>query len=389
MGSSFKFGLNEFWCHVHVHAMAMGCPRHWWWAAWALAVSAFARDHETLRAALAEARDGRRRHRDTYGVYVQSDSRTPRVPAARRNESWWWASGALASRQARRHGDAYAHYVVPASGCVAHDGLTELTAPWCKVRAMVAAMDAHPRAAVFMYLDSDAAVSDAFANASLAEIAAFAAARTPGFGDGTRPVLLSRDGHGHWCLVLWERRGELPPWDACLNAGVVLWKRDAAGRARAFLEAWWRAGPSCCDHFPNAQRVWPWEQVGLQYAYAAHAAVAAAVPDYAAAGLPHARHLVWPPKVRKTECPRPWCLAHVPGACCVVDHYCAGRRDKYALVARALGDAALMGALRPVATAPLPLVDRRVNASLTYAGRAARTGMISPAWATALPATPP
>ena len=65
-----------------------------------------------------------------------------------------------------------------------------------------------------------------------------------------------------------------------------------------------------------------------------------------------------------------------------VYHYCAGKRDKYALVARALGDAALMGDLRPVPTAPLPLVDRRVNATVTYAGRGARTGMISPAWAT-------
>lgn len=342
--------------------------------------------HAKLRAALTTARDHRPR-----GVYIQSDSRSPNVPSERRNESWWWASGALAARQARRHGDAYAHYLVPASGCVGADGLTELTAPWCKVRSMIAAMDSRPRAEVFMYLDSDAAVSADFANASLARIAAFAAARTPGFGNASRPVLVSRDGTGHWCNTLWRRRSELPPWDACLNAGVVLWKRDAAGRARAFLERWWRSSLETLDAFPNHRRVWPWEQVGLQYAVAAAPEVAVPVPDYAAAGLAPARHLVWPPKARAAlERALPWCLAHVPAARCVVDHHCAGRKDKLTLIERALGDGDLMATLRPVPSFALPLDDRRgPNASLTYAGRKARTGMISPDWAVGATAPAP
>ena len=112
-----------------------------------------------------------------YGVYVQSDSRAPsEVAPAKRNESWWWASAALTARQAARHGDRYVHYRVPPTGCVAADGLTELTAPWCKVKAMLQAMDDFPGAAVFLYLDSDAAVSPAYANRSLVALGDFVAA---------------------------------------------------------------------------------------------------------------------------------------------------------------------------------------------------------------------
>lgn len=64
---------------------------------------------------------------------------------------------------------------------------------------------------------------------------------------------------------------------------------------------------------------------------------------------------------------------HVPGACCVVDHHCAGRRDKFALAARALRERVT----RAPASAALRLVDRRVNATeATLRGRGARTGMI-------------
>ena len=93
---------------------------------------------------------------------------------------------------------------------------------------------------------------------------------------------------------------------------------------------------TCCDHFPDAHRVWPWEQTGLQYVAADGKDVAAAVPVYEPA-YPAARHLVWPPKIRYKACPVPWCLSHVPGACCVVDHHCAGRRDKFALAATRVG----------------------------------------------------
>ena len=199
------------------------------------------------------------------------------------------------------------------------------------------------------------------------------AARTPGFGDESRPVALSRDGHGHWCVTLWKRRKLLPHhWDACLNAGVIIWRRDVLGRARDFFERWWALAATCCDHFPDAHRVWPWEQTRLQYVAADGKDVAAAVPVYEPA-YPAARHLVWPPKIRYRECPVPWCLSHVPGACCVVDHHCAGRRDKFALAARALRERA-RGA---PASAALRLVDRRVNATgATLRGRGARTGMI-------------
>ncbi|EGB02649.1 hypothetical protein AURANDRAFT_68689, partial [Aureococcus anophagefferens] len=302
--------------------------------------------------------------KNRYGVYVQSDSRAPSdVAPAKRNESWWWASAALTARQAARHGDRYVHYRVPPTGCVAADGLTELTAPWCKVKAMLQAMDDFPDAAVFLYLDSDAAVSPAYANRSLVAlgdfVAASVAARTPGFGDESRPVALSRDGHGHWCVTLWKRRKLLPHhWDACLNAGVIIWRRDVLGRARDFFERWWAlaatCAATCCDHFPDAHRVWPWEQTGLQYVAADGKDVAAAVPVYEPA-YPAARHLVWPPKIRYKACPVPWCLSHVPGACCVVDHHCAGRRDKFALAARALRERARAAP----ASAALRLVDRR------------------------------
>ena len=184
-----------------------------------------------------------------YGVYVQSDSRAPsEVAPAKRNESWWWASAALTARQAARHGDRYVHYRVPPTGCVAADGLTELTAPWCKVLAMLQAMDDFPGAAVFLYLDSDAAVSPAYANRSLVALGDFVAARTPGFGDESRPVALSRDGHGHWCVTLWKRRKLLPHhWDACLNAGVIIWRRDVLGRARDFFERWWALAATCVE----------------------------------------------------------------------------------------------------------------------------------------------
>ncbi|KAH8046451.1 sulfuric ester hydrolase [Aureococcus anophagefferens] len=281
-----------------------------------------------------------------YGVYVQSDSRAPsEVAPAKRNESWWWASAALTARQAARHGDRYVHYRVPPTGCVAADGLTELTAPWCKV-----------------------------------------AARTPGFGDESRPVALSRDGHGHWCVTLWKRRKLLPHhWDACLNAGVIIWRRDVLGRARDFFERcpsssiskFGRDVPNrwsistqaatCCDHFPDAHRVWPWEQTGLQYVAADGKDVAAAVPSTSPPTRGAA--LVWPPKIRYKACPVPWCLSAVPGACCVVDHR-AGRRDKFAPRARERAHAA-------PASAALRLVDRRVNATgATLRGRGARTGMI-------------
>ena len=259
-----------------------------------------------------------------------------------------------------------------------HDGLTELAAPWCKVRAMLAAMDDHPRASVFMYLDSDAAVGENFTASSLKEIAAHAGRYTPTFADGTTPVALSRDGPGYWCQVLWQRKEELPPWDSCLNAGVVLWKRSPA--ARAFLEAWWRSALECCDHFPNGIRVWPWEQTSLQYVAHDHAPHVVAVPDYVANGMRPARHLVWPPQSRYKECVRPFCLAHVPGACCVVSHHCQNEWDKLRLARRALDDVKRRGAL-PIKSADLPLLDFRANQTARFKGRGAKTGMISPEWA--------
>ena len=125
-------------------------------------------------AACAGLEEGRR---GEFGVFVQSDSRSPSaVPSGKRNESWWWASAFLTARQAAAHGDAYVHYLVPKAGCVAADGLTELTAPWCKVKAMLAAMGDFPDAEVFLYLDSDAAVSPAYANRSLVALGDFVAA---------------------------------------------------------------------------------------------------------------------------------------------------------------------------------------------------------------------
>lgn len=60
---------------------------------------------------------------------------------------------------------------MPPSGCIAYDGVTELAAPWCKVKAMLAAMDARPDASLFLYLDSDAAIAERLEGSSIEDIA--------------------------------------------------------------------------------------------------------------------------------------------------------------------------------------------------------------------------
>ena len=94
------------------------------------------------------------------------------------------------------------------------------------------------------------------------------------------------------------------------------------------------------------------------------------MPVYPAASPDARRHLHWPPP--RSTCAQPWCLSHVPGACCLVDHHCAGRGQKWELCARALA----AGGAPPPASTELPLVDRRAVKVREIAGRKARSGMI-------------
>ena len=172
----------------------------------------------TLRRALAAAAIAGGR----AGVYVQVDSRSPaRTPRAKRNESWWWASASLTAARATRAGDVYAHYVIPPTGCVAFDGLSEIAAPWCKVKGMLQAMEDFPSEDEFLFLDSDAAVNENFDGSRLADVVSFVADRAPFFANFSKPVGVGRDGPGPWVRELYRRRKERPFAAFCSPRGYV------------------------------------------------------------------------------------------------------------------------------------------------------------------------
>jgi len=302
------------------------------------------------------------------GVLLMSDSRDPREPQGEiKKSSWWWASAYLAAVYARLTGDEFIFYQV-IDICIGPDGISVLSPPWCKVKAMIQAMREYPNAQFFLYLDSDAAISEKFFwNSSLTILAA------TWLDNVNKPILLNQDAKSFWCANALPRQGHDDRH--CLNAGIVFWRRHPL--ALQFLHTWWNTSVYQNDPYSiRARNKWPWEQNGLQHAAQRLPAATTIVPH------PERFHLFWP---GRRGCIKPMCFAHLIEACCVIDHHCANRNDKFRLAQRAyshvtnnkkrnLDDAILLqSSVRPL----IMEIDRR---SLVDKARAAallsNTGMI-------------
>ena len=318
--------------------------------------------------------------RSPRAVVVQFDNRDP-ANASAADGSWWRASALINREYARRHNHGYVYYTLAAGAeCLAHDGATALAPAWCKVLAMRRAMSEFASAELFLFLDSDSIVAPREFNVSLLR-KAHRIARLTGWDRDAQPVLLSQDGPGPWCRLMYnaapatfeEHTGGEAYRRHCLNAGAVMWWRHA--NASAFLRAWWRSATDAYDFAERARayeggpvgggpfnirfrEMWPWEQERLHALLALFAALDVSVAHV----VPHPQRLMmeWNPHARKNALPiAPWCFAHLPEARCFIEHYCANLAQKAELVqvaanwSYASGRAPCAGTVPEVVSTPL------------------------------------
>ncbi len=168
-------------------------------------------------------------------VIVQFDSR----PLT--NTSYWYTSAHWNWQYARRHGHRFAFYSYPSldessqaasaddrTKCVSHDQQSMLSDPWCKVQTMLQAQEDYPDARFFLYVDSDAVISEHFAQVYLLHLVENFR-RWLNWTMEEKPIIFNQDGPSWWCNLCYRhhklhlvpefRHGVLAPLPPC-NGGV-------------------------------------------------------------------------------------------------------------------------------------------------------------------------
>ena len=172
------------------------------------------------------------------------------------DNNYWNVSARWNKFYAMKHGHQYAYITMdPLKPC--KSSKYQLSAVWCKVKAMIRAFDLLPKAKAFVYLDSDAVMTS---NYSLSDIVGFMR-RELMWDFNARPIALNQDGPGWACKNTIEK---LKAYSYCLNSGTLFWIRD--DRSLKMLKDWWR---SADDDYETSKftskwrRDWPWEQAQL------------------------------------------------------------------------------------------------------------------------------
>jgi hypothetical protein len=153
---------------------------------------------------------------------MQYDSRPMR--------DYWLAAARWNKNYCNRHGHVFIYYASK-EGC--HYGSEELATPWCKVKAMLSALEEFPSVRFFVYMDSDAVIDQQFHATSLAQMAGTMQQKL-NWDPDKRPVVFNQDGPCWWCRLV-KRVG----YNMCLNAGTVAWYRHPL--SEQVLRQWWDA----------------------------------------------------------------------------------------------------------------------------------------------------
>lgn len=141
----------------------------------------------------------------------------------------YWQTAALWNKAyCDQHGHQYLYYTLSGS---CHYGEEPLASAWCKVKAMINAMEDHPTAKLFYYMDSDAVIDKAFTHLSLKEIAMTMQQRLS-WNPELKPVVFNQDGPCWWCRLIIKIG-----YTMCLNAGTVVWYRHH--NSEKVLRDWW------------------------------------------------------------------------------------------------------------------------------------------------------
>lgn len=146
----------------------------------------------------------------------------------------YWQSAAEWNQQyCQKHGHQFLYYTFPDGGESCHYKEEPLASAWCKVKAMINAMEDHPTAHVFYYMDSDAVVDKAFENLSLKDITLRMKEKL-NWNPNEKPIIFNQDGPCWWCRLIIKIG-----YTMCLNAGTVVWYRHEL--SEKILREWWDA----------------------------------------------------------------------------------------------------------------------------------------------------
>jgi hypothetical protein len=158
---------------------------------------------------------------------MQFDSR-PLTP-----HTYWYAAYVYNHIYCREHGHRYIYYSLRNEDTCNNNG-NELASPWCKVRAMLQATEDYPEVKLFVYMDSDAVIDSSYLNTSVNQMLTVIQSKLQVWDPEQKPVIFNQDGPSWWCRLI-DRAG----YSMCLNAGTVLWYRNAF--AVDVLERWWKS----------------------------------------------------------------------------------------------------------------------------------------------------
>jgi hypothetical protein len=140
--------------------------------------------------------------------------------------NYWNVTARWNREYSRKNGHKYYYFSQKTDYCV--NGDVKLGAPWCKVRAMIAADKYIQDSKMIIFLDSDALVT---ANYSMDVIISYIK-KDLYWNWREKPVVFNQDGPGFAC-----KHAIFVNYGICLNSGVVLWmKGDLSTK---ILNEWW------------------------------------------------------------------------------------------------------------------------------------------------------
>eukprot|EP00603_Paraphysomonas_imperforata_P011939 CAMPEP_0114455672 /NCGR_PEP_ID=MMETSP0104-20121206/3222_1 /TAXON_ID=37642 ORGANISM="Paraphysomonas imperforata, Strain PA2" /NCGR_SAMPLE_ID=MMETSP0104 /ASSEMBLY_ACC=CAM_ASM_000202 /LENGTH=231 /DNA_ID=CAMNT_0001628103 /DNA_START=416 /DNA_END=1108 /DNA_ORIENTATION=- len=207
---------------------------------------------------------------------------------------------------------------------------------------MIQASRDFPQVKVFIYMDSDAVVSKTFESSSLNSLLEFMQQKLS-WDVMEKPMVFNQDGPCWWCKLI-KKAG----YSMCLNAGTVMWYRHPY--SDQVLQDWWHSTMDNYADNPLKRKFrtkWPWEQdrqMALFHRSPEHIQIASH-PDYPMLirekqdtssvlyqaenqssfdGTTMQSNRDGSPSIVIKD----WCLSHLPGCGCFINHFCANPTSK-------------------------------------------------------------
>ncbi|RYH30371.1 hypothetical protein EON65_05440 [archaeon] len=143
---------------------------------------------------------------------------------SRELKNYWNTSAYWNNAYANTFGHAY-QYMSMSGDC--HNGGIELSASWCKVKAMLEVSKTQKQKVV-IFLDSDAIITT---NHSMSAVLEYVSSFT-GWNVSEHPVAFNQDGPGYAC-----RHALKIGYNVCLNSGTVIWVKSKL--STTILAQWW------------------------------------------------------------------------------------------------------------------------------------------------------